>query len=106
MSWRWAIGRDVLIVGRFLGFGGNERPSKVNQQGQLEFSAVVASARACSDRRGLGRLGVEFGGVLLRGDGGFSVALVLTLLLVEAQREAALLLGIEQTGEFRRAALA
>ena len=44
--------------------------------------------------------------MLLRGDGGFSVALVLTLLLVEAEREAALLLGIEQTREFRRAALA
>ena len=58
------------------------------------------------DCGGLGRFGVKFPGSLLRGDGGLAVALILALLLMEAEREPALLLGIQQTGEFRCTALA
>ena len=72
----------------------------------MESSAVVASARTCAIAAASADLGVKFAGSLLRGDGGFAVALVLALLLMEAEREPALLLGIQQTGEFRCTALA
>ena len=93
MSWRWAIGCVVLIDRSVPGVGVMEAKGESVVSGNI--SAVVAP-RGVRDRSGLGLLG-SIGGVLLA-DGGFSIALVLTLLLVEAQGETALLLGMSRPG--------